>query len=658
MDFSALERQYNLPAGILGRMEQTESGGNQYALSDKGAQGYFQFLPDTAKQYHVNPYDLNSAAQGAARYLSDLYKQTGSMEKAVAAYNWGPGNLEKYGYQNAPAETKAYVRKVMGDIASTDNRVSTQDMAAVLGWSSQKGPTTPQQSSSDSRVSVQDMAALLDLPSQKPLTPGTQAPAPKQPAAVEKPWYDKAMSVAKAVGEGSYSTLRGGVTGLLGAPGDLEQAVTQTLPQLWGQKPTTNGPWGTGTVFPTSDTISHGLTKLGAPPVQGYGTAEAAGNFAGGLGMPMRGVEEAAAKAAPLARLLGGKPAPESLRMIENAQKMGYKVPPSDATGNSKFLQDITNFGAGKGAEQNRQLFNANLGKVMGLPAGVPINAQTLAAAGKQIPARFASVIANKTVTVDPYTAHVIQNIIKTNPQAAAEIVADPALKVIADGAETGKVPAPAWFEAIKRLKDMQYSTTNHLDKLAYQSLVSSAEKPLFDTGDNVRRAYRVFNRQYRAYATAANATRGSAEFAQSGAIAPERMYGVLEQGAKSPQALSRIQTTRAPLERMTREATALGVLGKPKPLSEPALLNAGIAAGHTTGAIGNAGLYSQNSALKSVISGVAGGALRHFYESPAGQAALRGERVLTPAEIAALNLLARSPAATQGAYNSAAQNP
>lgn len=635
MDFSALERQYNLPAGILGRMEQTESGGNQYALSNKGAQGYFQFLPDTAKQYNVNPYDLNSAAQGAARYLSDLYKQTGSMEKAVAAYNWGPGNLEKHGYQNAPPETKAYVRKVMGqNTAPTLTPVDYDPFA-------QK----PQSQGSHKLVPVN-------------YDPFAQKTAPKQPPAVEKPWYDKAMSVAKAVGEGSYSTLRGGVTGLLGAPGDLEQAVTQTLPQLWGQKPTTNGPWGTGTVFPTSDTISHGLTKLGAAPVQGYGTAEAVGNFAGGLGMPMRGVEEAAAKAAPLARLLGGKPAPESLRMIENAQKMGYKVPPSDATGNSKFLQDITNSGAGKGAEQNRQIFNAGLGKVMGLPAGAPINAQTLAAAGKQIPARFASVLADKTVTVDPDTAHVIQNIIKTNPQAAAEIVADPALKVIADGAETGKVPAPAWFEAIKRLKDMQYSTTNHLDKLAYQSLVSSAEKPLFDTGDNVRRAYRVFNRQYRAYATAANATRGSAEFAQSGAIAPERMYGVLEQGAKSPQALSRIQTTHAPLERMTREATALGALGKPKPLSESALLNTGIAAGHATGAIGNAGLYSQNSALKSVISGVAGGALRHFYESPAGQAALRGERVLTPAEIAALNLLARSPAATQGAYNSAAQNP
>ena len=635
MDFSALESRYNLPAGILDRMMQTESGGNQYALSNKGAQGYFQFMPGTAKQYNVNPYDLNSAAQGAARYLSDLYKQTGSMEKAVAAYNWGPRNLEKYGYHNAPAETRAYVRKVMGQ--------NTAPTLVKIDYNPFK-ETGPKPPATPTLVKI-DYNPFKET-------------GPKPPTAVEKPWYDKAMSVAKAVGEGSYSTLRGGVTGLLGAPGDLEQTLTQTVPQLWGQKPTTNGPWGTGTVFPTSDTISHGLTKLGAAPVQGYGTAEAVGNFAGGLAMPMRGVEEAAAKAAPLARLLGGKPAPESLRMIENAQKMGYKVPPSDATGNSKFLQDITNFGAGKGAEQNRQIFNAGLGKVMGLPAGAPINAQTLAAAGKQIPARFASVIADKTVTVDPDTAHVIQNIIKTNPQAAAEIVADPALKVIADGAETGKVPAPAWFEAIKRLKDMQYSTTNHLDKLAYQSLVSSAEKPLFDTGDNVRRAYRVFNRQYRAYATAANATRGSAEFAQSGAIAPERMYGVLEQGAKSPQALSRIQTTRAPLERMTREATALGALGKPKPLSESALLNAGIAAGHTTGAIGNAGLYSQNSALKSVISGVAGGALRHFYESPAGQAALRGERVLTPAEIAALNLLARSPAATQGAYNSAAQNP
>lgn len=199
MDFSALERQYNLPAGILGRMEQTESGGNQYALSGKGAQGYFQFLPDTAKQYNVNPYDLNSAAQGAARYLSDLYKQTGSMEKAVAAYNWGPGNLEKQGYQNAPAETKAYVRKVMGqNTAPTLTPVDYDPFA-------QK----PQSQGSHKLVPVN-------------YDPFAQKTAPKQPPAVEKPWYDKALDAA---GRFQSKVVRGIGNDLLGVAGGVAQPL-------------------------------------------------------------------------------------------------------------------------------------------------------------------------------------------------------------------------------------------------------------------------------------------------------------------------------------------------------------------------------------------------------------------------------------------------
>ncbi len=79
--------------------------------------------------------------------------------------------------QNAPAETKAYVRKVVGGNTSTDNRVSPQDMAAVLGLASQKKPTSPQQNSPDNRVSAKDMAALLGLSSQKSPTTGAQEPS-------------------------------------------------------------------------------------------------------------------------------------------------------------------------------------------------------------------------------------------------------------------------------------------------------------------------------------------------------------------------------------------------------------------------------------------------------------------------------------------------
>lgn len=114
--FSKLESQYGLPAGILDKVWETESGRGKYMKSDKGAEGHFQFIPVTAKRFGVQPYDLNSSATGAAKYLSTLYKQFGNWEDAVAAYNWGEGNLAKYkaGKAEMPEETQQYMVKVLG----------------------------------------------------------------------------------------------------------------------------------------------------------------------------------------------------------------------------------------------------------------------------------------------------------------------------------------------------------------------------------------------------------------------------------------------------------------------------------------------------------------------------------------------------------------
>lgn len=94
-----------------------ESGGNpNVGNSHAGAIGIMQFMPGTAKMLGINPKDPNQAIDGAARYLKQLYNQTGSWEKAVAAYNWGIGNVTKKGLQNAPAETRNYLKKVLGGV--------------------------------------------------------------------------------------------------------------------------------------------------------------------------------------------------------------------------------------------------------------------------------------------------------------------------------------------------------------------------------------------------------------------------------------------------------------------------------------------------------------------------------------------------------------
>jgi hypothetical protein len=114
--FSDDEKKYGLPSGLLDHMYSAESGRGKYLRSSKGALGPFQFLPGTAAQYGLtNPDDLNTSADAASRYMRDLLKHyMGNQVKAVAAYNWGPTNVDKFGLVGAPKETHDYINKVLG----------------------------------------------------------------------------------------------------------------------------------------------------------------------------------------------------------------------------------------------------------------------------------------------------------------------------------------------------------------------------------------------------------------------------------------------------------------------------------------------------------------------------------------------------------------
>ena len=112
--YQSLEERYGLPAGTLFAVQDTESGGNDMAISPKGAKGRFQFMPDTAKAYGVNVNDPISSAHGAAQYLSDLVKQYGSVQAALAHYNGGTkaGESVSQGAEPPATETKNYLTKV------------------------------------------------------------------------------------------------------------------------------------------------------------------------------------------------------------------------------------------------------------------------------------------------------------------------------------------------------------------------------------------------------------------------------------------------------------------------------------------------------------------------------------------------------------------
>ncbi len=123
MDYKQLISQavqkYGLPpeyADIGYRQMMAESAGKADAVSPKGAQGLMQFMPKTAQAYGLqNPNDPSASIDAWGRMMADLHKQTGGNPAHVlAAYNWGIGNLTKQGLQNAPAETRDYIQKILG----------------------------------------------------------------------------------------------------------------------------------------------------------------------------------------------------------------------------------------------------------------------------------------------------------------------------------------------------------------------------------------------------------------------------------------------------------------------------------------------------------------------------------------------------------------
>src|SRR5438445_11854205 len=94
--FYSASDQYNIPRDLFAALINQESGFNPRAVSPAGAQGLGQLMPGTAANLGVkNPFDPSQNLDGAARYFSQQLKTFGNPENALAAYNAGPGAVQK-----------------------------------------------------------------------------------------------------------------------------------------------------------------------------------------------------------------------------------------------------------------------------------------------------------------------------------------------------------------------------------------------------------------------------------------------------------------------------------------------------------------------------------------------------------------------------------
>lgn len=106
--------RYQVDPRLVAAVAQTESGGNQEAVSPVGAIGVMQLMPDTAAGLGVNPYDKKQNIEGGAKYLRQMMDTFGGdVQKAVAAYNAGPQAVKEYNGIPPYRETQDYVNKVL-----------------------------------------------------------------------------------------------------------------------------------------------------------------------------------------------------------------------------------------------------------------------------------------------------------------------------------------------------------------------------------------------------------------------------------------------------------------------------------------------------------------------------------------------------------------
>ena len=130
-----LARKHGVPQSFVKSIIAAESQFDQAAISPRGAIGLMQLMPETAEELGVDPTIAEQNVEGGTRYLRWLltrYRNSkNQLQRAVAAYNAGPGNVDKYRGIPPFRETRDYVKRVMAYYKQYEGKGSRRSWASA-----------------------------------------------------------------------------------------------------------------------------------------------------------------------------------------------------------------------------------------------------------------------------------------------------------------------------------------------------------------------------------------------------------------------------------------------------------------------------------------------------------------------------------------------